>query len=339
MHLADRMHLPEGYRARPYRGPADHGDMTGVLVAYREHLGDPEYPTVEQLDASYAHLIDCDPNLDIVVIEHAGTIVGYVRVSRTEDEDGTTNCILFAPIRPDHLDRRLFDVVADAQEAHMLTWLASGTPARFRAFAAHPGPGRAPTDEAEWLEARGFTAVEWGASLVRPHLDEIPDLALPNGVVTRPVRPDERRAIWEAHLEAFRGEWDFEEPTPEMVDAELAEPYIDHTLWKVAWVDEPDGEVVGQVKSFINTEENEQRGYRRGYTEQISTHPAWRNRGIAGALLAMSLRELRDRGMTEAALGVDTNNPGGAFQLYTRLGFELRAYEAVYSKDVVPSEV
>jgi ribosomal protein S18 acetylase RimI-like enzyme len=36
--------------------------------------------------------------------------------------------------------------------------------------------------------------------------------------------------------------------------------------------------------------------------------------------------------MTEAALGVDTDNPGGAFQLYTKLGFELRNYEAVYAR-------
>ena len=90
------------------------------------------------------------------------------------------------------------------------------------------------------------------------------------------------------------------------------------------------------MKSYINRDENERAGTQHGYTEEISTHPAWRNRGIAGALLAMSLRELRDRGMTEAALGVDTNNPGGAFQLYTKLGFELRAYEAVYQKDVTP---
>ena len=54
--------------------------------------------------------------------------------------------------------------------------------------------------------------------------------------------------------------------------------------------------------------------------------------GIAGALLAASLRELEVRGMTEAALSVDTSNPGGAFQLYTKLGFQLRAYEAVYVK-------
>jgi len=71
-----------------------------------------------------------------------------------------------------------------------------------------------------------------------------------------------------------------------------------------------------------------------GYTEYISTHAHWRNRGIAGALLAESLRELKSRGMTEAALGVDTSNPGGAFQLYTKLGFELRSYEAVYAKPI-----
>ena len=75
------------------------------------------------------------------------------------------------------------------------------------------------------------------------------------------------------------------------------------------------------------------RGYLRGYTEYISTHHDWRNRGIAGALLAMSLQASSgNRGMTEAALGVDTNNPGGAFQLYTKLGFELQAYQAVYAQ-------
>ena len=333
MHLAERIDLPAGYLARPYRGAADHGDMVRVLVAYREHIGDPEYPTVEQFAATYTHLIDCDPDLDIFVVEFDGRVVGYGRTSRSRDEDGTTNCILFAPVHPDHLVRRVFDAVADAQETHMLEWLEPGAPARFRAFAGHPGPGRPATGEAAWLEARGYEAVEWSASLVRPHLDDIPDLELPEGVEVRPVRPDQMRMIWEAHLEAFRGEWDFEEPTPEMVDAALAEPDIDHTLWKVAWVGD---EVVGQVKSYINRHENEQRGYRRGYTEEISTHPAWRNRGIAGALMAMSLQELRDRGMTEAALGVDTNNPGGAFQLYTKLGFELRAYEAVYQKDVTP---
>jgi ribosomal protein S18 acetylase RimI-like enzyme len=48
----------------------------------------------------------------------------------------------------------------------------------------------------------------------------------------------------------------------------------------------------------------------------------------------MSLHELKERGMTEAALGVNTNNPGGAFQLYSGLGFELQSYEVAYTKAI-----
>jgi ribosomal protein S18 acetylase RimI-like enzyme len=148
-------------------------------------------------------------------------------------------------------------------------------------------------------------------------------------VEVRLVRAEDIRTILDAHLEAFREEWDFREPTEADIQELLDHPYRDETLWQVAWAGDV---VVGQVKPYVNHDENAARGYRRGYTEYISTHRDWRNRGVAGALLARSLEELRRRGMTEAALGVDTNNPGGAFHLYTSLGFELRTYEVVYTK-------
>jgi len=331
MHLAERLQLPDGYTARRYLGRQDHPAMTGVLAAYLEHGGDAEMPTIEQLDANYSHLSNCDPDTDIAIIEFDDRVVGYGRVIRADGEDGAIDCVVFAPTHPDHLTQSVVDAWFDAQEAHMLEWLDGDTRARYLAFAVHPGPGEPATGEAAWLEARGYTATGWGATLVRPDLENIPELRLPDGVEARPVRPDQMRRIWEAHLEAFRGEWDFQEPTPEMVDAELAEPYVDRTLWKIAWAGD---QIVGQVKSYVNPQENLARGYRRGYTEEISTHHEWRNRGIAGALLAMSLRELRSRGMTEAALSVDTDNPGGAFQLYTNLGFVLTTYEAVYTKAI-----
>jgi ribosomal protein S18 acetylase RimI-like enzyme len=306
--------------------------MTAVLAAYREHGGDPEMPTVEYLDAGYAHLTDCDPDNDIAVIENAGgDVIAYCRAHLTDLESGTRDCIVFAPTLPDHLAEPLFRQIVDAHEQHMRPWADGVDDARYRAYAPHPGPGETPTQEAAWLEAMGYAAIEWGASLVRPNLEDIPDRQLPEGVEVRPVTPDQVRHIWEEHWEAFRGEWDFKEPTPEDIDGELAEPHLDPSLWKIAWVGD---QVVGQVKSYINPEENAERGYLRGYTEFISTHRDWRNRGIAGTLLAMSLQALKDRGMTEAALGVDTNNPGGAFQLYTSLGFELQHYEAVYTKPI-----
>ena len=139
------------------------------------------------------------------------------------------------------------------------------------------------------------------------------------------------RPIFDAHWEAFRGSWDSRDATENDFQQFLDDPLRDESMWKIAWAGDT---VVGQVKSFINPEENAAMGYRRGYTENISTHALWRNRGIAGALLASSLGELKDRGMTEAALGADTESPGGAFQLYTRMGFELRSYEAAYAKPI-----
>jgi mycothiol synthase len=330
VHLADRMALPAPYVARPYRGRADHPAMTTVLAAHRAHGGDPERPSVAQMDVTYANLDDCDPALDVVVIETAtGDVVGYGRTSAEDLGTGVRDCVIFAPLHPDHLARPLFEAVIVAEEEHLRPLAAGAATARYRAYAAHPGPGRPAEGEAAWLEDLGYTATEWGASLVRPTLDDIPERRLPDGVEVRPVTEAQVRSILEAHYEAFRGEWDFHEPTESDFAEALEDPRRDISLWKIAWAGDV---VVGQVKPFIDEEENAERGIRRGYTEDISTHRDWRNRGIAGALLAMSLQELRDRGMTEAALGVDTNNPGGAFQLYTGLGFQLQTYHAVYTR-------
>lgn len=328
MHLAERLDLPAPYSARAYRGADDHRIMAPILAAYRWHCGVPEMPTAEQMDVTYAHLDDCDPDTDIALIECGGATVAYVRTSYEDLGTGVRDCVVFAPTHPDHIGRRLFEALVSGQETHMEKWAADAD-ARLRAYASHPGPGREADGEAAWLESLGYVDTEWSAILVRPHLDEIPERSLPDGVEIRPVEEEHVRTILDAHFEAFRGEWDFHEP----VEADYVEftehPDLDVSLWRVAWAG---NEVVGQVKSYVNAEENAERGYLRGYTEDISTHRDWRARGIAGALLAESLKALRDRGMTEAALGVDTNNPGGAFQLYTGLGFELQSYEAVYTK-------
>ncbi len=316
--------------ARPYQGRTDHPAMAAILTEYRQYAGNPEMSTPEQFDVRYANLTNCDPATDIVVIENGdGEPVGYVRTGWDELQDGTRDYVLFAPVRPAHLGEDLFLAMTSAQESHMRPMADGFANARFRAYAPHPGPGLAATREAAWLEAAGYTAVRFSASLVRPDLENVPDLPLPDGVDLRPVTLEMIRPILEAHHENFRDDWDFTEATAEDFRMMLDDPLRDESLWKIAWSGDT---VVGQVKSFINAEENAEMGYLRGYTEYISTHADWRNKGIAGSLLAASLRELKARGMSEAALGADTDNPGGAFQLYTKMGFELRSYEAAYAK-------
>ena len=287
MHLADRFDLPHGYRARPYAGTSDHPAMAALLTTYRLDRGEPEMVTAEHLDQNYAHLTDCDPVLDIAMIEHDGALAAYCRPTFAR-RDETDELRVFVPTSPEHLDVDLFHALVAAEEDHLVKWRIDGQPARYECDAEHPGPGITPTDgEAAWLEARGYAPTHWGASLRRPHLDDVPDLPLPDGIEVRPVAPEQMREIVQAHMECFRGEWDFTEPAEGDERFIIDDPYRDETLWQVAW----DGDtVVGQVKPFINHDENRERGYLRGYAEYISTHRDYRNQGIAGALLARALR-------------------------------------------------
>ena len=89
-------------------------------------------------------------------------------------------------------------------------------------------------------------------------------------------------------------------------------------LWQVAW----DGdEVAGMVLPRVDEEANRGRDRKRGYTEHVFVRRPWRGRGLAKALLVRSLHVLRDEGMDEAELGVDSENDSGAFGFYQRMGY------------------
>jgi len=48
----------------------------------------------------------------------------------------------------------------------------------------------------------------------------------------------------------------------------------------------------------------------------ISVRRPWRKRGLARAMIARSLHVLKEQGMTESCLNVDTENLSGATRIY-----------------------
>ncbi len=182
------------------------------------------------------------------------------------------------------------------------------------------------------LVNEGYHEHVYFAEMVRPNLEDIPDAPLPDGLEVRPVEDAHLRAIWEADQEAFRDHWGYFAPVNPEASFQrwLDNPVTNQRhLWKIAW----DGDqVAGQVRSFINVAENEQYDRLRGHTEFISVRRQWRRRGLARALIVQSLHELKAHGMKEAALGVHTENPNGAYTLYQSVGFEVDRRSIIYQK-------
>jgi ribosomal protein S18 acetylase RimI-like enzyme len=173
-------------------------------------------------------------------------------------------------------------------------------------------------DRIEQLKTNGYTPARYFFEMVRPLDEPIPDRPLPVELEVRPTHPEHHRKIFAASDEAFQDHWGHVPLTENMIREWMDSPEFQPELWQVAW----DGDqVAGMVLNYIRHDENERFNRLRGYTEDISVRRPWRQRGLATALLARSLKLLKQQGMQEAALGVDTENLSGALQLYERLGF------------------
>jgi mycothiol synthase len=306
-------------RLRPYRGPIDHPEMTRVANAVGAFNGSPEIRTVAGMDNYYAHLEHADLPRDCALVEIDGRVVAYGRASRAEMITGESQVECILNIDPDIAGRGVESLLVH----HGL--------ARAEELIAEFGRDRAMSvvvyvtsrDEAQIaaVEAAGFRRIRSSVQLVRPNLDDIPEVPLPDGFEIRPIGVDDRathRRVWEAASRAFAQSYGEQAPTDDQYARWLASDEFDPPLWRVAFHGD---EIAGQILSYLD--EPAADGSRVGWTESISTQPEFRRLGLARALLAESLRAVRDAGATKAALGADSQNPNQAQTLYESLGFEV----------------
>jgi len=317
----------DGFAFRMFRGPSDYPHFVRIINAGARDEGDDRVETLEGTTAAYEHLERCDPARDLVVVEKGGAPMAYSRVWWDQETDGPRlyRHVWFAG--PDVHARRIEAALLDWNEARLREIAAEHDNASEKAFEVWTNDRN--ERATALIRDAGYEPYTYAAEMERPTVDDLPDYRLPEGLEIRPVREDDLRAIWEADSEAFRDHWGFVAPTEEGFRRFLAFPYHDPTLWKVAWDEEG---VAGQVRSFIDTAQNEELGRNRGWTENISTARRWRRRGVAKALIVESIRELAARGMTEVALGVHTENPNRALELYRGLGYEVTETWTTYRK-------
>ncbi len=311
---------------RPFQGESDYPHFARIITAFAGGEGSDRVETAEGIAAGYDHLDRCDPERDLLVAEVDSEPVAYSRVWWDQEVDGPLLYTQVCFVDPEFGDRGIGSKLFAWSEERLreIAVAHDASDKQFQVFINDQNLAATAL-----ISGFGFEPVTYAAEMVRPSVEDLPDHPLPDGVAIRPASEDQLRAIWEADADAFRDHWGYVEPTEESYAHFLALPYRDLALWKIAWDDEG---VAGQVRSFIDTAQNSEHGLRRGWTEYISTARRWRRRGLAKALIVESIRELARRGMTDVALGVHTENPNGAFDLYAGLGYEVIASWTTYRK-------
>ena len=307
----------EGIVFRGFRGEADYPGMVAILEGSKEFDQIKQTNTLEDMQRTYSHLVNCDPFQDMLLAEAEGEAIAYCRVFWEQKLEGDRVYYHFGTVLPEWRRKGIGRA--------MLRWCER----RLRIIASEhsqEGERYLQTFGADTLIGKdklalseGYEPIRYEFEMARSLEGDLPKVPMPPGLEVRPVLDEHIQPIWDASTEAFRDHWGYTEPTEENYQEWLEGRTFNPKLWKVAW----DGDqVAGMVQNYIDERENEEYGRKRGYTEEISVRRPWRRRGLARALIAESFHLLRDLGMEEAALGVDTENLSGALRLYESMGFE-----------------
>ncbi len=305
----------KGLAFRRFRGDQDLPVIVEVYEAAREEDGLHYILTVDRLKVEYDNTPNFDPRHDVVIAEVDGETVGYSQIYWFHEVDG--------PLATPHRER----VVPRWRGLGIGRALLSINTVRAREMArAHAqGPWRMGTVVADTevhrrrlLDDAGYHEERFFIYLLRDLGEPIRPLPLPEGLEVRSPAEKDRRRVYEALWEAFRGTYAFREMDEKHWTGFRDSPEFQPELWVVAW----DGdEVAGTVLGWIDPVENEGHGRLWGYNDAVGVTKRYRRQGLAKALVTRSLAVLRDRGMEFACLAADTQSPADTVGFYEAMGY------------------
>lgn len=322
-----------GLVLRAYAGEADIPAIVEIQNAENEADGIPERTSVGERAAEYRHPSAAfDALRDITIAELDGRPVGFVNREWVDFHSGDLREYrVGGAVHPAFRRRGVGMALLYENERRSRELAATHETGRRRVLGAFTGDQQA--GACALLAGNGFREVRWFFDMIRPDLEDVPALPLHEGLEVRAITPDLHRRVWDADQEAFRDHWGGHDDSLEALQRYLDGPDTDPSLWLIAF----DGdEIAGGVINAIYRDENEALGVRRGWLDSVFTRRPWRRRGLARALIARSLLLLRERGMAEAMLGVDADNPTGALGLYESVGFRVKARYSAWQKPLEP---
>jgi GNAT superfamily N-acetyltransferase len=194
-------------------------------------------------------------------------------------------------------------------------------------------------NEWDWIEDAhrlhrrfGLQPVRYMKEMLRP-LEEPVEVAIVPGIEIVPWDRAHDEGARIATNEAFRDHWG---STP--VDADTYRHRLEGegSRLDLSFLALAGEEVVGVCLNAVYPEDEQATGRREGWVMSLGVKRPWRGKGLAKALLATSFNSFRAAGLTHSMIGVDAENPTGAFGLYENLGYEAIHGTTTFELQVTP---
>ncbi|MGH3888997.1 MAG: mycothiol synthase [Pseudonocardiaceae bacterium] len=268
--------------------------VAGLLAAAAAADGVDPLSEAAVLRLRYPNSSRPDTGVHLLAYDPAGTLVGYAGL-----DDRAQRCTAEFAVHPEHrrggVGGALLAALLDRVEGSLWVWAHGEHPAALR-LAQRAGLAR----RRELLQLR------------RGLVDPIPPRTLPDGVTLRSFVPGEdEAAVVRVNNRAFswhpeQSKWDVSE-----LAVRQAQPWFDPKGFLLA-VDSQD-----RLRGFHWTKVHADG---RGEVYVLGVDPDAQGTGLGGALTAAGLEYLRERGMAEVLLYVESDN-ASALRTYQQLGF------------------
>jgi ribosomal protein S18 acetylase RimI-like enzyme len=288
-----------------------------VIVQTAEELA-------EEFDGTY-----CTLEHDVLVAEYESQIIGVGYTIYLPSETKEERCYIFGTTKPEFRGNGVGTAVMQWATEHGESLLRSTNrtiPKYLRSDMSTTN-----TTAGRLFHSFNMNAVRWNEDLIID-LNDSPDVLVSPGYSVIPwdsARDEEARTVKNL---AFMDHWGStptnEEGWEQLVHGSTAK--LDQSFFAL----DQNEKIIGLLLSHRYESDDELLGKRIGWIDKLATLSEHRGKAVGKSLITHALSAYRRDGLTHAALDVDTENPTGAYGLYTSVGFSTFRGSVTYERKV-----
>jgi ribosomal protein S18 acetylase RimI-like enzyme len=310
---------------------ATHSDLPEIAALISEGLsfdGLTIVQTAEELEEEWGGPY-CFLDQDVIVAEHKSHIIGvgysYFLPSETKEE----RCYALGTIKPSYRRKGVGTEILQWTTARAEKLLRSTNRTIPKYLRSDVSTSNTSADFL--FQKFNMRPVRWNEDLIID-LNQSPEVFVSPGYCVIPwdtSRDEEARVVKNL---AFMDHWGStptnEEGWEQLVHGSTAK--LDQSFFAL----DSNNNIVGLLLSHRYESDDEILGKRIGWIDKLATLSEHRGKAIGRSLITHALAAYCRDGLTHAALDVDTENPTGAYGLYTAVGFSTFRGSVTYERIV-----